>query len=80
MNPAQPTYDWKRGLLEARLRFWLTVPNATAMCAKIEAELNGAASVHGLPSSAGSMGQESYVAPPMKAPHPPRTSLEDQNV
>ena len=41
MNAPQPIFDWKRGMLEARLRFWLTVPNAEAMCAKIEAELLG---------------------------------------
>ena len=41
MKPLEPPVDARRGLLEARLRFWLTVPRATAMCAKIEAELRG---------------------------------------
>ncbi len=36
-------YDYRRGLLESRLRFWLAVPNAAAMCARIEAELTSGA-------------------------------------
>ena len=37
MTP-QPQYDWHGGMLEARLKFWLSVPNADAMVQKLQAE------------------------------------------
>lgn len=39
MKPIAPPADSKLGMLEARLRFWSSVPNATAMHAKLEAEI-----------------------------------------
>jgi len=39
MNATQPAIDWHLGSLEARLRFWSTVPGAEAMRARIEAEI-----------------------------------------
>lgn len=39
MKPIAPPADAKLGMLQARLRFWLTIPSATAMHARLEAEI-----------------------------------------
>lgn len=39
MKPIVSPADTQRGLLEARLRFWSTVPSATAMRARLEQEI-----------------------------------------
>ena len=52
MKLAQPTYDWHAGMLEARIKFWLTIPNADAMVAKIQAELDVHNAARGLPEPA----------------------------
>ena len=59
-------YDYRRGLLESRLRFWLTVPSAAAMVARLEAEISSPA---GVPAP----GWQSPPAPekPSSAPRQP---------
>lgn len=39
MKPLAPPIDLYVGLLQARLRFWLKIPSATAMHARLEAEI-----------------------------------------
>ncbi len=67
-------YDYRRGLLESRLRFWASVPNATAMCARIEAELRGEPMARPEPQQRSG---SAYPPPPLAPRQPPQGPVSE---